>query len=159
VGSFFVQLAARRGARVVAVCSAVSVEYARALGAAEVIDYTAGDVAGSLRSLASDGVDAVADMVGDREELSRLAEQVRSAGHVASVVGAADIEALEARGIVGANVSGMVATAPLEELAGMLERGEIQAPAITPFPVERAADALAAVGTHHTRGKIVVTMG
>ena len=44
VGSHFVQIAARRGARVVAVCRGENADYTRRLGAADVIDYTAGDV-------------------------------------------------------------------------------------------------------------------
>ena len=65
VGSFFVQLAARRGARVVAVCSDENAEYALGLGSIDVIDYSGGDVAGEVRSRYPDGIDAVADMHGD----------------------------------------------------------------------------------------------
>jgi NADPH:quinone reductase-like Zn-dependent oxidoreductase len=52
---------------------------------------------------------------------------------------------------------GMVATAPLETLAGMLERGEIVSPEIRSFPLAESADAFELVGSGHTRGKIVVT--
>lgn len=157
VGSYFLQLAAHRGARVVAVCSGDNADYARRLGAAEVIDYTAGDVVEALASRAPDGIDAVADMHGDAEQLARLAERVMSGGHVASVVGAADIEALGARGVAATNVQGRVTTESLEILFGMLEAGEIVPPEIRTFPLADAAEALAAVGTSHVRGKIVVT--
>ena len=105
-----------------------------------------------------DGIDAIADMHGDREGIARLAEQVRSGGHVASAVGAVDTEALAERGIGGTNVMGLVTTPSLETLATMLERGEIVAPRIRSFPLAEAVYAFAAVATGHVRGKIVVTV-
>ena len=155
VGSYFVQLATRRGARVVAVCRGENADYARGLGAADVIDYAAGDLADAVRSLSPDGIDAVADMHG---EIAGLAEQVRSGGRVASVVGAVDIEALGARGVEGTNVQGRVTTASLDVLSGMLEAGELVAPEIRTYPLVDAGEALASVGTGHVRGKIVVTV-
>jgi NADPH2:quinone reductase len=158
VGSYFVQLAARRGARVVAVCRGKNADYASRFGAAEVIDYTAGDVTEAARSRYPDGIDAVADMRGDREGLAGLAEQVRPPGHVASAVGAADVEALGKRGITATNVAGHVTTASLESLAGMLERGELVSPEVRSFSLTDAGEAISAVGTGHVRGKVVVEL-
>ena len=158
VGSYFVQLAARRGARVVAVCRGENADHAHALGAADVIDYSAGDVADEVRSRYPDGIDAVADMHGDAEQLAKLAEQVPSGGRVASVVGAVDIETLGARGVEGTNVQGRVTTESLEVLSGMIEAGEIVGPEIRTYPLSDAGGALSEVGTSHVRGKIVVTV-
>jgi NADPH:quinone reductase-like Zn-dependent oxidoreductase len=155
VGSFFVQLAAKRGARVVAVCSGENAAYARALGAADVVDYTAGDVVDAITSAFDGGIDAVADMHGDAELVRRLAEHVHDGGHVVSVVGAVD-DALASRPIVAKNVSGTVNTSTLETLIGMVERDEIITPPIHPFRLSDAATALERVGSHHVRGKIVV---
>ena len=156
VGSYFVQLAARRDARVVAVCRGENAEYARRLGAADVIDYTAGDVVEAVRSRYPDGIDAIADMHGDKETIARLAEQVHPGGHVASAVGAADADALGSRGIEATNVVGTVTTASLDALAAMLQGGEITTPDIHSVPLEEAGEALAALATGHTRGKFVV---
>jgi NADPH2:quinone reductase len=158
VGSYLVQLAARRGARVVAVCRGENAAYARRLGAADVVDYTGGDVAEAVRSAFPEGIDAIADMHGDKEGVARLAEQVRSGGHVASIVGAVDPESLKERGIGATNVSGRVTTRSLEAISGMVESGEIASPEIRSFSLAEAGDALAAVATHHVRGKIVVTV-
>ena len=158
VGSYFVQLAARRGARVVAVCSGENAEYARGLGATDVIDYGSGDVVEAARSHHPEGIDAVADMHGDGEQVARLSELVRSGGRVASAVGAADVEALGARGVQATNVMGRVATESLDVLSGMLAAGEIVAPQIRSYPLTDAGEALAAVGTGHVRGKIVVVV-
>jgi NADPH:quinone reductase len=158
VGSYFVQLAARRGAQVVAVCRGENAEYARRLGAADVIDYAAEDVVEVVRSRYPDGIDAIADMHGDKESLARLAEQVRPGGRVASAVGAADAEALAARAIEATNVMGLVTTGSLETLRSMVEAAEITIPEIRSFSLTDAGEALAAVATGHVRGKIVVTM-
>jgi hypothetical protein len=97
-------------------------------------------------------------MHGDAEQLAKLGEQVPSGGRVASVVGAVDIETLGARGVEGTNVQGRVATESLEVLSGMIVAGEIVVPEIHTHPLAEAGEALAAVGTGHVRGKIVVTV-
>ncbi|HZB78923.1 MAG TPA: zinc-binding dehydrogenase [Actinomycetota bacterium] len=68
----------------------------------------------------------------------------------------ADEETLKARGIEAANITGMVATAPLERLVSLLEQGEIVSPEISSFPLSDAAAAFEQVGSGHTHGKIVV---
>jgi NADPH:quinone reductase-like Zn-dependent oxidoreductase len=156
VGSYLVQLAERRGAHVAAVCSAGNAAYARSLGAAEVFDYAAGDVVEAVRARYPDGIDAVADMHGDREVVAALAEQVRAGGHVTSAVGAADAETLGTRGIEATNARGIVTTAALDALVAMLERGEIASPQLRRFPLADAAQAIETVGSGHVRGKIVV---
>jgi NADPH:quinone reductase len=155
VGSYFVQLAARRGARVIAICSAPNGGYAQRLGAAGVIDYAAGDVVDAVRALSPDGVDVLAEMHRG-EDGARLAGLVRSGGRVVSAVGGADEDSLKARGVQAANIMGRVATEPMETLVGMLERGEIVSPEIRTYALADAADAFAQVGSGHTRGKIVV---
>jgi NADPH2:quinone reductase len=155
VGSFLVQLAANRGARVIAIASGANAGYARALGASDLVDYEAGDVVEAVRSLAPGGVNVIAEMHGG-DDSARLAELVRPGGRFVSAVGGADADALKAREIEAINVMGMVATEPLEALAGMLEREEIQIPEIRTFPLDQAAEALEQVASGHTRGKVVV---
>jgi len=155
VGSYFVQLAATRGARVIAISSAENADYARTLGAAETVDYAAGDVVEAVRSLAPEGVDVIAEMHGG-DDTARLAELVGSGGRVVSAVGGADEETLKARGIEAVNVMGRVATGPLETLAGLLERGDLVSPEVRSFPLAETVAAFEQVATGHTRGKIVV---
>jgi hypothetical protein len=77
---------------------------------------------------------------------------------VASIVGAVDAEALGDRGIQATNVMGRVTTGSLEALLAMLVSGEIAAPEIRSVSLADAGEALAAVASHHVRGKIVVTV-
>jgi NADPH:quinone reductase len=158
VGSYYVQLAKVAGARVVAVCSTPNVDYARSLGASDVIDYSAGDVAEAVRASNPDGIDVVADMHRDPELIANLAELVRSGGRVVSVTGGVDVEALKERGIDGMNVGGRVATAPLDALADLFERKEIVDPEIQKFDLAQSNEAFAQIGSGHTRGKIVITL-
>ena len=69
-------------------------------------------------------------------ELAELAEHVTSGGRVASVVGAADVEGLAARGVEATNVQGRVRTASLDVLTSMLARGEIVAPEIRTYSLD-----------------------
>jgi len=158
VGGYFVQLAANRGARVVAVCRGENADYARGLGATDVIDYTATDVVDAVRSGYPDSVDAVADLHGDAVQVADLATLVAPGGHVVSAVGVADVEALAAEEVKGLNAVGRVTTAQLETIVGLIASGEVVAPEIRPYPLTHAAGALAAVATGHVRGKLVVTM-
>ncbi len=156
VGSLFVQLATARGASVIGVCSGPNLDYVRARGAVEVIDYTAGDLTEALRAAAPDGIDAIADMVGDRDMVTALSEQLRPGGRVALVVGGADEEALARRGVKAANVNGMVTTERLDAVLSGLVDGALLAPELTVMPLADSGEAIALVGAHHTRGKVVI---
>src|SRR5664280_2195060 len=85
VGAFAVQLAAARGARVVATARpGGATEFVRSLGAADVVDYT-GDLAVALRAVTPDGVTKVVHAAGDPAVLGSL---LVANGQFASVVGA-----------------------------------------------------------------------
>ena len=158
VGTYFIQLAARVEALVVGVCSTDNAEYARGLGVVHVIDYAAEDVAETVGALYPEGIDAIANMHGDPDVLARLTELVREGGRVASITGGVDPDALAARGITGTNVMGLATSENLDELAALIDSKDLVVPPITEFPLDRAAEAFAAVGTGHTRGKIVVSI-
>jgi NADPH:quinone reductase-like Zn-dependent oxidoreductase len=156
IGSIAVQLAAASGAKPIAVTRSVNHEYVRSLGAAEVIDYSSQDVLETVRSTRPDGVAAIFDMVGDKEANGRLAELVRSGGHLLSMAGGADTEALASRGITGVNLVTQVTTDKLDRLAGLVEAGKLKAPEIRSFRLEETGQALAEIEGRHVRGKLVV---
>ena len=156
VGSYLVQLAVRLGATVVAVNSGANVEYARSLGASDVIAYTDTDVVEAARSRYPDGIDAIADLHRDPELVGRLAESVRSGGHVVSATGGVDVESLATRGIEGVNVSGRVTTESLGRLAAMFEADDLVSPELHRFTLDQGDAAFALVTSGHVRGKVVV---
>lgn len=157
VGSSVTQLAAARGARVIAVASAERADYARELGASETIDYAKGDLVELVRSVQPDGVDALVDLYSDGPALARLSEIVRPGGKVLSASGAADLELLAQRGLRGGNIN-RAGPERLPELTRLLEEKQLQAPVIEVFPLERAGDALEQMQSRHVRGKLVISM-
>ncbi len=158
VGSYLVQLLARRRARVVAVARAERAAYLRGLGASDVIDYTAGDVAARIRVAYPGGVDALVDLASDTESFARLAARIKDGGRAASTIGSADTEALKVRGIIAQNVVGLPTAERLSRIAALLADGSVKPPTIRTLPLDRAAEALAQAGLRHTQGKIVLAI-
>src|SRR5215210_6043577 len=105
VGSYATQLAAKRGAHVIATARKTNEALGRRLGAAETIDHTTQDLVDAVRMAQPGGIDAVIDMVSDREALDRISTLVNEGGQFASSVYAADVKGLARRGIGATNVS------------------------------------------------------
>jgi NADPH:quinone reductase-like Zn-dependent oxidoreductase len=156
VGSYFVQLAAERGARVVAVSRSVNADYVRSLGAEDVIDYTAEDVGEAIAARYNQGIDGIADMVGDKEELDGAVARVKTRGRVASCVRSADEAGLAQRGLTGRNVNGAVTTERLDLLASARTEGRLKDPHIETLPLDSASEALTRLAERHVRGKLVL---
>jgi NADPH:quinone reductase len=99
VGSYTIQLAAARGAKVVASALPQDEAWIRGLGANEIVDYS-GDVVAAMLERYPEGVDGliVAAHVGDG--FGALTDLVKDGGGIASTVGGADVEALAQRGVV-----------------------------------------------------------
>jgi NADPH:quinone reductase-like Zn-dependent oxidoreductase len=155
VGSFVVELAARRGLVVIATARADEDAYVRELGAAETIDYTKGSVADAVRGRYPHGVAALIDLVDQKDALTDLATVVRRGGHVATLLGAADVDGLAARGITGQNVNATPTADKLRSLGELASSGDLRVPIQGVHPLERADEALAAF-QQGTRGKLIV---
>jgi NADPH:quinone reductase len=156
IGSFVVQLAAAAGAQPIAVTLAANHDYVRGLGATETIDYSDQDVVATVRSMHPDGVAAVFDQAGDKDLTAGLGELIRKGGHLFSMRGAADEDHLAQHGVTGVNVMTQTTTDKLARLAAMVEAGKLRRPEIKAFPLEKAGEAFAEIGTRHVRGKLVV---
>ncbi|HEX5574337.1 MAG TPA: NADP-dependent oxidoreductase [Gemmatimonadales bacterium] len=156
VGSYAVQLAARRGARVIATARRANEAFVRELGATETIDHTREDVVETVRAAHSDGIEAIIDVVSDPEALGRIAGLVKEGGRIASSVSAADVESLALRSIEAKNISMQPSAQRLEELSWMVDAGEISARLERTFPLENAREAIEESRTGHVRGKIVL---
>ncbi|MGA4960309.1 NADP-dependent oxidoreductase [Streptomyces lavendulocolor] len=158
VGSYVLQLAAARGVHVIAVAAGEDHDYARALGAAEVIDYRTSDVAGAVRVTHPDGVDAVLDLVDGREVvMGRIAPLVRDGGRLATTVFAADPDALAARGVRAINFNYQATDEDMAELAELATSGALKVAETTTFKLAAMDEAYAASTSGHVRGKLVVT--
>ena len=155
VGSYATQLAASRGAHVVATARQTNEALVREMGAAEMIDYTTEDLVDAVRMAHPGGIDAVIDVASDRKALGGISTLVNTGGRLASSVYAADVDGLARRGIAATNVSMQPGARRLRELSRMVDSGELSVRLDRTYPLEKAPEALEERRTGHVRGKIV----
>jgi NADPH:quinone reductase-like Zn-dependent oxidoreductase len=155
VGSFAVQIAKARGARVIGTARAEKHDYLRRLGADEAIDYTEADAAEAARELSSGGVDAVLDPVGG-DTLERSVEALRDGGRLCSIVQPPTDERYRVRGIRPSYVFVRPSAEQLRELAELVEAGRLRVHLEEAFPLEQAAAAHERSEAGHVTGKLVL---
>ena len=147
VGSLAVQLAARAGATVVAPALPEDDAYLRELGVSELLPRD-GDLAAAARERYPDGFDAVLDLVNYAPGVP--ATLVKEGGRIASPTGAAG---------EGAGRTMVMATPTpenLEGLARVLADGTLGVPIQATYDLAEAPDALTALATTHTQGKLAI---
>jgi NADPH:quinone reductase-like Zn-dependent oxidoreductase len=146
-GGLVVQLAARLGARVIATASGASAARARALGAAEVLDYRDPGWPERVRALTGSGAGADAAVNAARAGAADAVRAVRDGGRLATIT--SDLPPA-GRGIVLAGIVVAPDGARLGRLAGLLAQGAITVTTLPAFGFAAAAAALARVrqGTH-----------
>ncbi|MDQ2853616.1 MAG: NADP-dependent oxidoreductase [Chloroflexota bacterium] len=159
VGSFVTQLAAARGARVVAVGAVSGADQARGYGAAETIDYAVGDVAAALRSRYPNGVDTLISTHGDLEAVTAIARALRPGGLVVSPAFRPDAAAavLEPLGLAF-KAANRLPPSRLPELTALIDGGQLRVPPITTYPLEGTDAALVEMATGHVHGKLVIAV-
>jgi len=169
VGSLLVQLATRAGARVIALAGdSVKLELARSLGAHTAINYRDAEWASRLDAIAPDGLDVVFDGVGG-DVSAVLVDRARKGGryvtHGASSGSFAGIDSDEAagRGITvvplwAIGASPQASFDLVEQAFARAVAGTIHPTIGQWFPLERAADAHAAIERRATLGKTLLTV-
>jgi NADPH:quinone reductase-like Zn-dependent oxidoreductase len=153
VGSFAIQIAKARGARVIATASTANQDLLKQLGADVAIDYTNQ----KFEEIAHD-VDFVLDPVG-RDTLARSYVVVKKGGIVVTIVSRCDEAELKKHEIRGAALSSHPNSEELDEITKLIEAGKIKPVVTQVLPLTDAARADAQAETHHTRGKIVLKIG
>jgi len=157
VGLNAVQLARRRGARVIATASEANHELLRELGA-EPVTYGDG-LAERVRALAPDGVDAALDLVGTDEAMDVSLELVADRDRIASIAnfdrGPRESIRLLGGG-PGADAGDELRMAARPELARLAGTGELRVLVAATYPLTEAADAHRQISTGHTTGKIIL---
>lgn len=147
VGALAVQLAAARGARVIATARpGAEADFVSALTDVHLVDY-AQDVATQVKELAPEGVDAVLHLAGDLVELAGLA---RDGGAVVSTLAVPEGPTLRTAMLMANPTADTLST-----LAGQVAAGALSVPVTSVYDLEQAADAFAAFGAG-TVGKIAL---
>ncbi|GAA2654262.1 NADP-dependent oxidoreductase [Streptomyces vastus] len=154
VGALAVQLAAARGAKVIATARpGTQTDFVTGLTEAEVhvVDFT-GDLPAQVRAIAPDGVDAVLHLAGDGAVLAGL---LRPGGQLASTTGLTQ-DAVEGQDVTVHTIMAKPNAQTLTALAVQVVSGALRVPVTATYPLERATEAFAAFGAG-TPCKIAVT--
>ncbi|MCW2865258.1 MAG: alcohol dehydrogenase GroES protein [Actinoallomurus sp.] len=152
VGTFVAQIASARGITVVATASEEKADLMRALGAAEIVDHTAGPIADQVEPQ----VDAVIDLISDTERLRDLLPAVRPGGIILSPVFAVPEEGLP--GVEAANFSSAASSELLERLAREIDSGHVRVVIGDTVTLSQAPEALARSRAGRARGKTVIVI-
>src|SRR5437773_2094331 len=150
VGSFAVQIAKARGAKVIATASSANQDLLKQLGVDQPIDYTTT----KFQDVAKD-VDVVLNCV-RADTLPASYGVVKKSGVIVSITGDPDPAECYKHGI---RCSGLMAHPDadvLEELTKLIEANKITPIVSQTFPLAEAARAHQQIETRHTRGKIVL---
>jgi NADPH:quinone reductase-like Zn-dependent oxidoreductase len=150
VGSFAIQIAKARGAKVIATASTSNQDLLKQLGADVAIDYTKQ----KFEDVAKD-VDVVLDSVG-KDTLARSYGIVKKGGLIASLVARPDQAELDKYGIRGAPISVKPNASELAEITKLIDEKKIKPIVSEVLPLTEAVKAQEQAATHHTRGKIVL---
>ena len=158
VGSFAVQIAKAAGARVLATAGPSNQGTLAELGADVAIDYHEADVAQVVLDLTGgEGVDAVFDVAGGN--IPSSLEATRPLGRLATILGPkGDLTPLYRRNQTLHGVFLLRERRRLEELAVLLERGQLRPLVERVLPLERVAEAHERLDSGHGRGKIVLAV-
>jgi NADPH:quinone reductase len=157
VGLMATQLAALRGATVIATASPARHELLRELGAIAV-SYGPG-LADRVKALAPGGVDAALDLVGTDEAVDVSIELVADRTRIATIAAfrRASQEHIKALGgAPGADPGTEIRSAARLELAKLAGEGKLRVFITAMFPLAQASDAHRAIMTGHTSGKIAL---
>jgi NADPH:quinone reductase-like Zn-dependent oxidoreductase len=161
VGSYAVQIAKARGARVTAVCSARNADLARSLGADAVADYKTVHFTKVVGEQ-----DIVFDAVG-RDTFRTVAPVLATGGrYITTIPGASSIFASLATGAVRLATLGRKPSAHLvlvrakgdhlAEIATLLAQGRVKSLIDSRYPLAEASAALERSRSWRSRGKIVL---
>ena len=152
VGTFAVQFAKWKGARVLGTASARNAEFLRELGVDEVINYAAA----RFEDVARD-VDVVLDAMGG-EVLARSWTTLKPGGFLVSIAEQPSPERAAAHGVRAANCFCQANAAQLREIGDLIDLGRIEPVIEAVLPLAEARQAQEVNQQGHTRGKIVLAV-
>lgn len=150
VGTFAIQIAKARGAKVYATASTQNQDLLKQLGADVAIDYTKQKFEDVAKN-----VDVVLDSVG-KDTLQRSYGLVKKGGFLVTIVARPDPAELEKNGIRGSSLSVAPNSEELAEITKLIEAKKIKVVVSQTFTLADAAKAQEQAETRHTRGKIVL---
>jgi NADPH:quinone reductase-like Zn-dependent oxidoreductase len=149
IGAYAVQLAKWKGAHVTGTASAKNLEFARSLGADEMIDYNATRFETVLKDL-----DIVLDTVG-ADLAERSFQVIRPGGIFVTVAGRLAEDAGKDQNLRAVS-AGRASTDKLKQASELIEAGQLVPVVGQSFPLAEASKAQALSETRHGRGRILL---
>jgi len=149
VASFAIQLAKHIGAKVISTTSKANVDYVRALGADQVIDYTSEDF-----TRIGQVCDAVFETVGG-EVATKSYEVLKPGGRAAFIASGGKAPPTSRSDVQGLRPPVPRTRAAMQRVAELHGAGAIRAPEIKLYKLTQAADAHRVSQGRHFRGKLV----
>nr|WP_134005271.1 NADP-dependent oxidoreductase [Streptomyces sp. 846.5] len=158
VGHFAVQFAKHLGAHVTGTASSPRHEWLTALGADELIDYSAVRFEDATKD-----IDVVIDLVGEAHDntSTRSLDVLRPGGLIVAIPAGVSPELHEAARSRGLRTSAFLVepdSPALTRIAGLIDAGEVSVEVEKVFPLEQAAEAHARGESGRTRGKLVLSV-
>jgi len=152
VGTYAVQFAHWKGAKVLVTSSTANVGYLQSLGADQVIDYKTTP----FESVAKN-IDLVFDLIGG-ETQERSFQVLKSGGYLVSSTQSPSEEKTKKYNVHGLRMGMQASKKNLMKISELLDAGKIKPVITKTYPVAQAKDAWAEHLSGHTRGKVVLTL-
>lgn len=152
VGHFAIQFAKARGARVATTVSGRDLDFARSLGADEVIDYRSERFEEQLRD-----IDLVLDLVGG-ETQERSWEVLKAGGAMISTLKAPSEEKARERRAHAEHYMAKPSAIELTEIAGLIDADRVHPHVHAVYPLEGVAEAHRTLESGQVRGKVVLKL-
>lgn len=152
IGSVAIQLAKSLGAYVATSVSTKDLDYAKSLGADEVIDYKTQKFEEILKDF-----DAVFDTIGS-EVTDRSFKVLKKGGILASMKGEPSIEMATQYGVTGVAVNTINNGERLKKLTRLVEQGVVKPQIGKVFPIDQIKEAFIFKEVNHPEGKVVITI-
>jgi NADPH:quinone reductase-like Zn-dependent oxidoreductase len=159
VGSAVVPLLAAAGVHVIATAIPDDDQYARDLGAAEVIDYHSVDIVAETMRRHPEGVDALINLAMSGPALVETSRVVRSGGQLLNAAfPSPDPSAFDGAGLVVQTVYSTAGPGDLDRLAEHALDNTLPSTISRRYTLEQAPQAYADLVNTHVRGKLLVTV-
>jgi len=152
IGSLAIQIAKMHGAYVAATAKTDDVEFAKSLGADEVIDYKVQDVSQILKDY--DGIFNTASPA----EANKLFKVLKKGGKFVSMAGQPDPELAKQHEVTAIGETTKTSSEQLTKIATLIDSGKLKVYIEKAFPFAETKKAFEYFETQHPRGKIVVNI-
>jgi len=150
VGSFAVQFAKWKGARVIGTASSRNAQFLKDLGADQVIDYRNQRFEDVVHDL-----DVVLDTIG-RDTFERSWSVLKPGGFLVTTVAEVPDGAAEARGVRAKRIASWADGGELARIADLIDERKVRPMVTTVLPLAQARRAHEMSESLHTQGKIVL---